>query len=417
MNNIIYIDKNNKLNLSKLHPQQKEFIKSNYLHTGIVGGYQSGKSVAATVKVITKLLQDPGVPIAYYLPTYGLIEDMLIPKFESLFESIGINYKIKQVDSKIITDYGEIWMRSMDNPDRIVSYSVGYSIIDEVDVVHPNKREDAIKRISSRNSYKKSTKNCIDFVCTPEGYTFMYNFFVKNNNDNKKLLNLKTMANIDNLGEGYIDGLREMYDEQQLKAYLDGEFVNLTGNNTYYKFDRKNNHSDREIKPHELLYIGQDFNIGNMSSVIHVIDKTPIAVDEITKAYDTEQVIQIVKEKYPKNPIIFYPDSSGKNRSTNADKTDIQLIQNAGFKTKYKKTNPLVSDRVKNMNRMFLNGKGEVNYKVNTRKCPEYTEALEKQVNDKNGIPDKTSGYDHITEAAGYFIYYEYPLKRKRMVM
>ena len=31
---------------------------------------------------------------------------------------------------------------------------------------------------------------------------------------------------------------------------------------------------------------------------------------------------------------------------------------------------------------------------------------------DKNGVPDKSSGFDHITDAGGYFIYYEYPLKR-----
>ena len=52
--------------------------------------------------------------------------------------------------------------------------------------------------------------------------------------------------------------------------------------------------------------------------------------------------------------------------------------------------------------------------KVNIIKCPEYVEALEKMAYDKNGQPDKTSGFDHITDAAGYFIYYEYPLKQKR---
>jgi hypothetical protein len=47
---------------------------------------------------------------------------------------------------------------------------------------------------------------------------------------------------------------------------------------------------------------------------------------------------------------------------------------------------------------------------VNTHKCPEYTEALEKMAYDKNGVPDKSSGFDHITDAGGYFVYYEYPL-------
>lgn len=408
---MIYIDDNGLLNLSRLHENQKAFIKSTHLHTGIVGGYQSGKSTVAAVKTITHLLQYPGVPIAYYLPTYGLFEDMLIPKMRELLGDIDIPFTYNQKNSKITTPYGEIWMRSMNEPDRIVSYSVGYSVVDEVDVVHPNKRIDAMKRISSRNSFKKGAPNQIDFVSTPEGFAYMYQFFEKNWNENKLLLKLSTLANEDNLADGYIQGLREQYTEDQLKAYLNGEFVNLTSGTVYYKFDRVVNNSSRCEKDNETLYIGMDFNIGNMSAVIHVVDDIPIAVNELTKVFDTPAMCNLIKQKFPNNKIIVYPDSSGKNRHTNASITDIETLKQAGFNVKYKSTNPLIDDRVKNMNRMFMNGNGKIGYKVNCIRCPEYTEALERMANDKNGVPDKSSGFDHITEAGGYFIYYEYPLK------
>lgn len=410
---MIYIDDKGRLNLSKLHENQKTFIRSKYLHTGIVGGYQSGKSTVAAIKAIIHLLQYPGVPIAYYLPTYGLFKDMLIPKLTDLFGCINIKFTHHQTDSKVVTPYGEIWMRSMDTPDRIVSYSVGYSVVDEVDVVHHNKREDAMKRIASRNSYKKNTPNQIDFVSTPEGFAYMYNFFEKNNNENKLLLRLSTLANEDNLADGYIQGLREQYTEDQLKAYLNGEFVNLTSGTVYYKYNRNTNNSNRIENNNETLYLGMDFNIGNMSAVVHVVDDIPTAVNELTKVYDTAEMITLIKEKFPRNRIVVYPDSSGKNRSTNASVTDIEMLKQAGFLVKYHKTNPLVSDRVKNMNRMFMNGNGVVGYRVNSIRCPEYVEALERMANDKNGVPDKTSGFDHITEAGGYFIYYEYPLKQR----
>ncbi|MEE9189270.1 MAG: terminase family protein [Candidatus Neomarinimicrobiota bacterium] len=410
---MIYIDDNDKLNLSKLYSNQKAFIKSKYLHTGIVGGYQSGKSTAAAVKAIIHLLQYPGIPIAYYLPTYGLFEDMLIPKMTELLESIKIPMRHNVKHSKIITPRGEIWMRSMDTPDRIVSYSVGYSIIDEVDVVHSNKRKDAMKRIASRNSYKKPTDNQMDFVSTPEGFAYMYEFFEKKNNDNKLLLRLSTMANEDNLAGGYIQGLREQYTEEQLKAYLNGEFVNLTSGTVYYKFNRQLNNSLRIAQKNDTLYVGLDFNISNMSAVIHVVDDKPVAVDEITKAYDTEVISRLLKEKYPTNRILVYPDASGSQRQTNATKTDIQILKDNGFIVRAKSKNPFVSDRVKNMNRMFCDGNNNINYLVNTVKCPEYTESLER-LSYKNGVPDKTSGFDHITEAGGYFIYYEYPLKKTK---
>ena len=411
---MIYVDENNKLNLSKLHENQKRFIKSTHLHTGIVGGYQSGKSTVAAIKCVVHLLMYPGIPIAYYLPTFRLFDDMLIPKIRDIMEKLNIPFKINQQKAKIITPYGEIWMRSMDTPDSIVSYSVGYSVVDEVDLVHPNKRDHAMKRISSRNSYKKDTPNQIDFVSTPEGFAYMYEFFIKKANSNKLLLKLSTRANAKNLAEGYIEGLSEQYTEDQLKAYLDGEFVNLTTQTTYYKFDRKVNHSDRTIKEYDTLSIGMDFNVGNMSGVVHVIDDKPIAVDELRGIYDTSDMCNAIRDRYPKNRIIVYPDASGKNRSTNATKTDIQILKEAGFIVKARSQNPPVKDRVSNMNRMFCNGNNQIGYLVNTHKCPEYTEALEKQSNDKNGVPDKTTGFDHITEAGGYFIYYEYPMKTKR---
>lgn len=407
---MIFIDKNGKLNLSKLHHDQQQFIKSKYLHTGIVGGYQSGKSTAAAIKAIIHLLRFPQVPIAYYLPTYRLFKDMLVPKFTSLFTDINIPFTHHQQDSKIITPYGEIWMRSMDNPDSIVSYSVGYSIVDEVDVVHPNIRDDAMKRIASRNSFKKSEANQIDYVSTPEGFAYMYNFFEKNGNENKLLLRLKTGDNESNLADGYIQGLREQYTEEQLKAYLNGEFVNLTSGTVYYKFSRKVNGTDAIALKNETVYVGMDFNIGNMSAVVHVIRDKPIAVDELTKVMDTEQMCSIIKEKYPNNHIIVYPDASGSQRNTATTKTDIGIIKQAGFSVRSRAANPLVNDRLKNMNRMFCNGKNVVSYLVNTHRCPEYTEALERMPYDKNGVPDKSSGFDHITDAAGYFIYFEYPL-------
>ena len=400
---LIFIGKDDHLNLSNLRQSQRDFVNSTKLHTGIVGGYQSGKSLPACVKTITQLLQNPGMPVAYYLPTYGLIEDMLIPKFSQLLDDIETPFRYNAKNSKIITEYGEIWMRSMDNPDRIVSYSVGYSLVDEVDVVHPNKRNAVMKRISGRNSYKKSTPNSIDFVSTPEGFGYMYNFFKKKASDNKILYRLSTLDNIKNLGEGYIEGLEGQYDYDQLRAYLHGEFVNLTSGTVHKNFDRTLNYSNSRIEPGEVLHLGMDFNITNMNAVIHTINGSPTAVEEITGAYDTPAMIRIIKDRYTDHSIVVYPDASGKNRSTSG-KSDIDLLKQAGFIIRRGAKNPFVRDRINAMNKAFMDADGKRYYKVNTDNCPVYTEALEQQ-GYRNGEPDKTTGFDHITEAGGYFIY------------
>lgn len=393
---------------------QAEFLESKAIHTGMVAGYGSGKSDGAVIKVISKKLNYPGVNCAYYLPTYPLIEDVAFPKFELWLNRFGVVYELNKQYKNIITPYGKIILRSMDKPERIIGYEVGYSLIDEADILPIDKMKDVFIRVIGRNRTKLSdgARNQTDMVGTPEGFRFLYDFFVKNGNKNRQLIKAKTSDN-PFLPDGYIETLKETYSPEQLDAYLNGEFVNLTSGTVYSRFDRTLNHSDRIVQKHDILYVGMDFNIDNMSAVIHVIDENPIAVDEITKAHDTDSMCNILLEKYPKNRIIVYPDASGNNRSTNATLTDIKILERH-FLVKARSKNPYVIDRVKNMNRLFCDGNGKRKYFVNTKKCPEYTEAIERLSYDKNGVPDKSSGFDHITEAAGYFLYYEYPSRGKQ---
>jgi len=405
---LIRVNEDGVLCLGKLHPPQKEFVKSTLLHTAIIGGYQSGKSQAGTTKCIVKQLQFPGMPVAYYLPSYRLIKDMLVPKFEAMFKDVGIRHIYKRQDSEIITKYGIIKMRSLENPDSIVAYSVGYSLVDEFDVVPIDKMRIGMGRIISRNSWQNpaGVPNSIDFVSTPEGFGIAHEYFIKKANENKRVIRLKTRDNEANLSTSYISGLREIYTEEQLKAYLDGEFVNLTTGTVYKNFDRKVNHSDREIKPREVLHIGMDFNVTNMNATINVIDgKISTAVAEITGVQDTPDMIKALQEAYPNHRLVVYPDASGQAKSTNAKFSDIQLLKKAKKITvRVGKSNPFIKDRVNAMNISFKSNKGEITHFVNTNNCPVLTEALEQQAY-KKGQPDKAGGFDHINEAQGYFIY------------
>lgn len=116
-------------------------------------------------------------------------------------------------------------------------------------------------------------------------------------------------------------------------------------------------------------------------------------------------MIQKIDERYPDNDITVYPDASGDNRkSTNAVETDIALLKKAGYKVVVVASNPTVKDKVKSMNAMLCNTYDERRYLVNTRKCPKYTQSLERQVCDEKGEPDKKAGFDHPNDAGGYFI-------------
>lgn len=384
---------------------QKQFLFSQSRHTGLIGGYGSGKSFAGIFKTVMMKLRYPGIDVAYYLPTYGLIRDIAFPKFSQIFNDIGMAFKLNRSDKEFVTPLGRIILRSMDNPSSIVGYEVGYSLIDETDILPANKMEEVFAMIIARNRLKlpNGEINKTDVVGTPEGFKWAYKFFVKESSADRVIIRAKTADN-PFLPPNYIDTLRATYTEQQLAAYLNGEFVNLTSGTVYRNYDRFLNGTDRTIQPKDVLHIGMDFNVTKMNAIVHVKDGEIIsAVDEIVNAYDTQELCELIKTKYFGHKVIVYPDASGANRKTTG-KSDHDVIRSYGFVVRSGKQNPAVRDRVTRMNLAFKNQEGIATYFVNDDQCPNYAEALEKQTY-KNGEPDKSSGYDHPTEAAGYFIY------------
>ncbi|MGE8280207.1 MAG: hypothetical protein ACN6O2_07195, partial [Stenotrophomonas sp.] len=81
----------------------------------------------------------------------------------------------------------------------------------------------------------------------------------------------------------------------------------------------------------------------------------------------------------------------------------------AGFVVRVPPSNPRIRARVVSVNAMLCNAKGTRRLRVNPVGCPKLTEALEKQAYDANGMPDKTTGFDHPPDALGYFIHSRFP--------
>lgn len=385
----------------ELFKHQLEFITSEATHTAIVGGFGSGKSFVGVAKAVEMKLQMPGVDVGYYLPTYPLIRDMAFQRFSDYLELRKIPYKLHETNKEFETPYGRIILRSMDNPALIVAYETGYAIIDEADVVPKNKIKTAFRNILARNRkpLPNGQKNKLDFVSTPEGFGFMYNFFVKDAAPYKKIINARTEDNT-TLQPDYVENLKNSYTDNQLKAYLYGEFVNINSESVYNSYNRELHRSNESIIDGEMLYVGLDFNVTNMNAVIHVKRNNVMhAVGEIVKAYNTQSVCEQLKQRYVGHNFTVNPDASGNARSTSGS-SDFSILKKEGLKVDAGKKNPNVKERVNAVNLAFEKGQ----YFVNDDACPVYAESLENQ-SYKDGVPDKTSGYDHVTEAGGYCVF------------
>ena len=220
----------------------------------------------------------------------------------------------------------------------------------------------------------------------------------------RKLIKMKTVDN-PHLPPDFIERLKANYDPSLLKAYLDGEFVNLNTGQVYDRFDRDKHVIKSFDAGSEPLHVGVDFNIGNMSAVIAV--RTPdklIVIDEISGGHDTDAIGQEINRRYPHRQLYAYPDASGGNRSTNATRTDIEILQSYGFSNQSERSNPPVRDRVAAVQAALENGKGQVRVQV-TENCKRTIECLELQSYTEKGEPDKDAGYDHMNDAIGYMIW------------
>lgn len=413
------------LNLSK--PQHIFLNELDTKFRAFVGGFGSGKTYVGSTDLSLFAGANPSSKIrpvvqGYFAPTYRDILDTFWPTLDEAAFELGFRIKTHKADKEVTlyrgkVCYGTIICRSMDDPSGIVGFKIARALVDEIDIMSVEKANNAWNKITARmRLVLPNVVNGIGVTTTPEGFRFVYNRFKKARSPLYSMVQCSTYENELFLPPDYIESLRETYSDALIDAYLLGEFVNLTSGTVFRSYDRELNRSREEIKPNEELFIGQDFNVNNMASVVYVKRRKENrpkpqwhAVAELTGLADTPDTIRAIKERWPEHKVYMYPDASGGGRSSkDASKSDISLLRAAGFSVRAKKVNPRVKDRILSANRGFEN----LDVMVNDEACPDFAGGLEQQAYDKNGEPDKTSGHDHTNDAGTYPIAFEMPINK-----
>ena len=134
---------------------QKEFATSKEPFPAFVGGFGSGKTAAGIARALGLKAHFRDCDVAYYLPTYSLIEDIAFRRFPELLERKGYAYTLNKSSAYIEFPKGDrIIFRSMERPERIVGYEVAHSIADELDTLPTEKARDVWNKIIARNRQK-----------------------------------------------------------------------------------------------------------------------------------------------------------------------------------------------------------------------------------------------------------------------
>jgi hypothetical protein len=397
-----------------LHPGQLSFVADNSTQIlGISAGYGAGKTRALCAKAVTLAAANQGFIGTVMEPTGPLIRDIWQTDFDSFLEHYHIPYTFR---ASPLPEYvlhlpggdTKILCRSFENWSRIIGLNLAWVLADEIDTVTPSIANRAFPKILGR--LRSGNTRQFGAASTPEGFRWMYNTFgsddAQNRND-RKLIKMRTIDN-PHLPSDFIERLQANYDPSLLKAYLDGEFVNLNTGQVYDRFDRAKHVTTIKDDADQPLRIGIDFNIGNMNAVIAIRTQNKLLfIDEIAKAHDTDALAQEIRRRYPHRRIYVYPDASGAARSTNATQTDIQILESYGMSNQSPKANPPIRDRVAAVQALLENGKGEIRMQIDAS-CRRLIECLELQSYNEKGEPDKEGGYDHMNDAAGYLVWREF---------
>ena len=398
-----------------LHEPQREFFdNSNTEILGLSAGYGAGKTRALCAVCVKLAALNVGFTGAVMEPTGSLIRDIWQNDFEQFLEHYEIPYSYR---ASPLPEYilhlpdgdTKILCRSFENWSRIIGLNLAFVLADEIDTVAPSVCDRAFPKILGRLRSGNVRQFCA--ASTPEGFRWMWNTFgseAAQERTDSKLIRMRTQDN-PHLPEDFIERMQANYDSSMLQAYLNGEFTNLTTGQVYDRFVREENivntSPNIQLEP---LRIGVDFNIGNMSAVIGIkLAEKLLIIDEIVSAHDTDALAQEIIRRYPTNKIYVYPDASGGNRSTNAAKTDIQILESYGFINLSAKSNPAIRDRVSAVQGLLCNGKGQVRLQINAS-CKRMIECLELQSYTDKGEPDKDAGYDHMNDALGYLVWREF---------
>lgn len=401
------------IDLTLTEPQD-DFVFSEAQYPLFVGGFGAGKSESLFKRLIIQKLRYPKLNQGYFAPTYDLIGLIAFPRISELLKECGLSFKLNKSEKVFYIDgYGEIICRTMDKPDSIVGFEIADANIDELDTLKIEHARNAWNKIIARCRQSKpdGKPNTAAVGTTPEGFRFCYERWEKNSSGRYALYRAPTSSN-PYLPDSYIDGLRESYPPNLLDAYLEGQFVNLTSGAVYPEFSRTLNHCNTQIIKGEPLFIGMDFNVLKMAACVFVVrDGLPHVVDELTDVRDTPAMAKLIQDRYVGHKVTIFPDAAGQATSSkNSSESDHAILREHGFSLVVDGTNPAIKDRLNACNAMILNASGERRLFVNTDKCPSVTEALEQQAYDKNGMPDKEGGFDHILDAFGYYIIKRYPI-------
>lgn len=387
-------------------PQSEILLNSSRFKT-VVAGRRFGKTFLSVNMILKEAVTGVDKNCWYVAPTYGSAKEIA---WDMLIHTIPPEYVYKTNESSLtlrLINGSVISLKGAEKPNNLRGRALDFCVLDEFADMRPEAWYEVI-----RPSLSDRQGNAV-FIGTPKGRNHFYDLWAKGIDEANNWASFQyTTIQGENVPEEEIEAARADLDERTFKQEYEAEFVTYQGL-IYYGFSREESVLDMGDDS-GTLHIGMDFNLDPMSAVICIRKGEKLyAVDEIVMyGSNTDEMVAEIINRYPRRSIIIYPDPASRQRKTSAGgRTDLSILQNAGFSVKAKNSHALVRDRINAVNSRLLSGDGERHLFVSP-KCKQTIKSLERQTyKEGTSIPNKDDGFDHMNDALGYLIEYLFPVR------
>ena len=405
-----------------MHRGQAQVFSAPHRFKVVVAGRRWGKTQLSKISIIRRA-RKPKQLIWYVAPTYRMARSIM---WSELLDSIPKAW-VRKVNETLMTivlvNDTRIELKGADKPDTLRGVGLHHLVVDEAQDI---KQETWTKVLRPTLA---STRGDALIIGTPKAFNWLYDLYMlgqrgdvylddkgRRRTNHWKSWQFPTITS-PFIPYSEIEVARRDMDEKSFRQEFEASFETMAGR-VYYAFDRAAHLGDYPFGPTLPIWIGQDFNIDPMSSVI--MQPQPNGeiwiVDEVILfGSNTEETAEEIQRRYWRHlkNIVFYPDPAGQNRGHSRGESDLDILREAGFrKMKYRRKHPKISDRVNAVNRMFRAADGTIKMRVD-RRCKHTVAAFEQTIYKPGSREvDKSAGLEHPADAAGYAIDLEFPVRK-----
>jgi len=396
-----------------LSPAQQTVAESTKRFRTLITGRRFGKTTLA-IREMARYASKPNRTVWYVAPSYRMAKGIVWRKLKHRLQDLRWIDKVNESELTIYLKNGsEIALKGAENADSLRGRAIDFLVMDEFADIDSEAFYEVLRPTLA------DTQGHALFTGTPKGIgNWSYDIYQMALEDPEHWASWQfTTLDGGFVSADEIEEARKLLDARTFQQEFEATFV-TAGNRVWYAFDRVHNVQEYRGAPPQQLAIGMDFNIDPMSAVIFVREGDHVwATDEIEMySSNTAEMVAEIRNRYPNirpERITVYPDPASRQRKTSAGGvTDLSILQNAGFVVKAPNAHNPVRDGVNAVNSMLCSAGGLRRFSVDPS-CKRLIECLERH-NYKPGttVPDKDSGYDHLTDAARYYFDYVWPVRR-----